>query len=734
MAATAWSTQHLCEFLDVFGALEREPMLEVALERIVTSFDAEFVSVVHNGREERRHGQQRDAACHLMTAPDGACTTSNTRLIVGRSATPFGSAEQDLLCCMARALEIALATVDLVADSRQLAMRLFEIQRAISHRAPLQEILDAITQTASELLAAEVVGLRVRSLETGGSAYSSLQGYSPAIAEDFNRVPLEAGFSGRAFVENRLVVSENYAEEPGRISRNHRYALQSAMAAPVHVHGEPVGVLNVATSTPDRVFSEAERATFSTLAEHASLAVNDASVVQQLRRSLKGATFQARHDPLTGLLNRTSVVELLDKALAVASSVNPVCVLFIDLDRFKNVNDLFGHAVGDGVLSEVARRLADSTRRSDHVARLSGDEFVIIMTAANGIEGSQTAARVSRELSETMLIGGRRICLTASVGVAEAVAPITGQSLLADADLAMYRAKQHGRARVVHFDQAMRFEMLQRSNLERELLVALEESQLVAFFQPIVRLDSGEISSVETLIRWRHPTLGLISPEDFISLAEDTGLIARIDRFVLETACEQVAEWTRSTGTQISVSVNISAGQCTDASLVTVVRETLERTGLAPERLWLEITESVVLDDTDVTLSVLREIWALGVRFMIDDFGTGYSSLVYLKRFPVGALKIDRSFVDGLGTDPDDEAIVTAIVRLGEALGHDVVAEGVETPDHVEWLRRLGCRRAQGFLFCPPVDGATLGEMLAQGRRFDHTITALAQRGSRPVV
>ena len=769
MTAAAWSTRQLAEFLEIFEVLERESMLRLAIDRIAESLDAEVAALILDDQVVRSLGFPPDEApvgvlldlCRrrrgeVELAPIGTMhflavpVSPDGSMVVMRAAERFDHDEDTLLRSMGRALSIAMtAAASLDAerslrseserraeenrrlatelDERQtLSTRLFTIQHAISHRAPLQEVLDSITLGASELLSAQVVGLRVQSMVEGDPPYASLVGYSDAIRAEFSQLPLDAGFAGRAFLENRLIVTDHYRSEPGRVSRNERYRLQSAMAAPVHVNGVPVGVLNVATAQPGRRFIEAEQDFLRALAEHASLAVSDASVVNQLRRSLEGATFQAQHDALTGLPNRSSAVDILDRALATATPSSPVCVLFIDLDRFKSVNDIFGHAIGDQVLVEVARRLHSAVRTGDHIARLSGDEFVIITAGTDATAATMTAERVTRELAEPILIGGKRIGLTASVGVAEATTPLIGEALLADADVAMYRAKQHGRARVVRFDQAMRFELLRRTDLEHQLHTAIDERQLVTYYQPCVSLDTGEVTGVEALIRWRHPTLGLILPETFIGLAEDTGLVAKIDQFVLNEACQRMAEWSTITDREFSVSVNISAGQCTDPALVSIVRDTLERTGLAPERLWLEITESVVLDDTEATLEILRELRAMGVRFMIDDFGTGYSSLVYLKRFPVDALKVDRAFVDGLDTDPEDEAIVTAIVRLADALGHAVVAEGVETVGQVEWLRRLGCTRAQGFLFCPPVDADVIREILEEGRRFGATDQVLS--------
>ena len=740
----SWSTVQLAEFLEVFEVLERAEIERLAVDRIAQALDAEVAALILDGVVVRCLGFPADRVpvqtilelgasprsevdletigpAHSVSVPVGG---PSGELVVVRVDSAFDRDEEVLLRSMGRALGIALTAANSLETSKQLATRLrerhdlssrmFKIQRSISHRAPLQEVLDSITQGAAELLSVQVVGLRVRAIEDDDESHASLLGYSPRMRAAFATLPLEDGFAGRAYSENRLIVSADYRSEPQRLGVNQRHQLEVAMAAPVHRNGEPVGVINVASNDAGRQFTEAEQEILLGLAEHASLAVNDATAVHQLRRSLEGVTFRARHDGLTQLLNRESVTEALELTLARATESSPVSVLFVDLDRFKLFNDMYGHAFGDQVLVEVADRLRSVVRADDYVARLSGDEFVIVAPGLDGDTATRLALRVAERVQEPFTMGGRDVELTISIGVAEATNPSPGEQLLANADLAMYRAKQHGRAGVVRFDQEMRSELFERAGVERELIRAIRSGELVAHFQPCVDLQNGAFCSFEALARWNHPQRGLLMPDSFIPVAEESGLVVEIDRLILDEACGHLARWSAARP-YLTMSVNLSARQFTDFGIVEVVRDSLVRHGIDGSRLWLEITESVVLGEDSSTLEILEAIRALGVRFMIDDFGTGYSSLVYLKRFPVGALKIDRAFVDGLGTDREDEAIVTTIMRLAEALGHEVVAEGVENEVQAEFLRLLGCTRAQGFLYSRPVTASEITRMLGDG-------------------
>ena len=740
----AWSTVQLAEFLEVFEAPERGLTERLAIDRIADSLDAEVVMLVLEGVVSRGLGMAPDhippdllapvsgrrsgvvelagvGTMHALGAPVGG---HEGHLLVLRCGAEFDREEETLLRSMGRALGLALTAsaslassqrlADQVGERQELSNRMFRIQQSISHRAPLQEVLDAIAQGAAEVLGVEVVGLRVAGPDAEEPPRAALVGYSDVLVEEYARLPMDAGFAGRAYSTNSLVVTDDYAAEPTRVGRNQLYGLQIAMAAPVHRNGEPVGVLNVASGDAGRRFTLFEQEILLSLAEHASLAVNDASAVHQLQRSLDGATHRAGHDALTGLPNRSAVLETLDAALTVASEHWPVSLLFVDLDRFKPLNDVFGHAFGDAVLREVADRLRSVIRVDDTLARLAGDEFVVVVPGVDGAGAAELGRRLTEYLEVPLEVQGRVVELSASVGVAESRATCPGEQLVSDADVAMYRAKDAGRSGVVRFDRTMRSDLQRRSDLERELATALRHGQIQAHFQPVVDTGTRSIVAVEALARWEHPERGLLLPDSFINIAEETGQIVQLDRMMLFDSCRRAATWT-GMHSNVTVSVNLSARHFSDRTIVAVVREALAASGLEPGRLWLEITERVAMDDDSSILEVLSELRATGVRFMIDDFGTGYSSLSYLKRYPVDAIKIDRCFVTGLGVDPLDDAIVAAIVQLADALGHRVIAEGVETEEQVAALAALGCTDVQGFLFSRAVDGATLHQLLDRG-------------------
>ena len=423
---------------------------------------------------------------------------------------------------------------------------------------------------------------------------------------------------------------------------------------------------------------------------------------------------QALHDALTGLPNRLLFVDRLAQALRrLERRESRLALLFIDLDRFKVVNDTYGHAAGDTVLVATMHRLEKVLRPGDTLARLGGDEFTVLCEDLDDVPGVRTIAeRALGAVAPPVDLGdGRRACVTASIGVA-IVGPGEGapEDLLADADSAMYRAKERGRNRIEVFDQAMRAEAVTRVERCTALRRAVENCELVVHYQPQLRLADESMSGVEALVRWEHPGLGLLGPDQFIGLAEDTGLIVALGAVVLRTACREVVSWPSASGAEaVSVAVNLSARQLSEPQLIDTVWDVLHETGMNPDRLCLEITESVLMEDVASSVEALLGLKALGVRLAIDDFGTGYSSLSYLRRFPVDVVKIDRSFVTGLGVDPAAEAIVAAVVNLAHALGLVVVGEGVETEEQLVALRALGCDRAQGFLWSRPLPSNEVG-------------------------
>lgn len=434
---------------------------------------------------------------------------------------------------------------------------------------------------------------------------------------------------------------------------------------------------------------------------------------------------QASHDALTGLANRnlfkTRMAAVLERA---SHGEGTFALLFCDLDEFKAINDSLGHAVGDEVLAEVAQRLRDCVRPGDTVARLGGDEFAVIL---EHIESEEDAAwiaeRIKQEVTQPFNIRGREMFVGVSVGIATSFTPYDHlDDLLAKADIAMYMAKSRGKGNHVRFDPEMHEAVLRQLALEEDLKHALENDELVVYYQPINDLESQRIVSFEALIRWIHPQHGLIPPNDFIPLAEQTGIIKEIGEWVLRQSCMQLSQWQAQYPHKppLAMSVNLSGRQLSDPGLVDIVADAIETSGIAPRTLTLEMTESILLNDADGVVEQLERLRDLGVRLAIDDFGTGYSSLSYLRHFPVDVLKIDRSFVKGLGTEEQDLALVQAIMSLGDVMSLDTVAEGIENPEELHELQKIGCHLGQGFLFAkpaPPRDITTLltGDTVAKG-------------------
>ncbi len=422
---------------------------------------------------------------------------------------------------------------------------------------------------------------------------------------------------------------------------------------------------------------------------------------------------EARHDPLTGLANRTQFAEQTARALQNGKDL--VAVLLVDLDDFKAVNDSMGHEAGDLVLAEVAERIRRCVRDSDVVARLGGDEFAVLVTKTiDSQDAANSASRIIRALSEPFNVMDRQARIGASVGIAvQNEAHNDVQSLLRGADVAMYLAKRQGKGRHAFFEQSQYAEILDRLNLKDDLNGALEENQFVVFYQPIVDTDSAIIRSVEALLRWKHPIRGMISPSDFIPLAEETGQINEIGRWVLHATCKQVREWQLQVPHcgELRASVNLSARQLHDPGLLHSVTEALRISGLSPEYLTLEVTESLLVADSNSTRT-LQQLTALKVKIAIDDFGTGYSSLSYLHTFPVDTIKIDQSFVQKLDESSTSHALVRTVIDLARAVGGITVAEGVENQRQLDILSDLNCDLVQGFLFSRPVPAAEFRELL----------------------
>jgi diguanylate cyclase (GGDEF)-like protein/PAS domain S-box-containing protein len=425
---------------------------------------------------------------------------------------------------------------------------------------------------------------------------------------------------------------------------------------------------------------------------------------------------EAYHDSLTGLASRALFTDRVTEALDRSVRADDVAILVLDLDGFKEINDSLGHAAGDALLIQVADRLRAAVREGDTVARFGGDEFgILIESLAARADAEAVAGRIAAALEDHFEVGGRDLRVAFSIGLASGADAEDIEQLVRNADLAMYRAKSAGGAGLAAYDPKMLSGLLQRLELEADLRLALERDELALHYQPTVDLRTGEITGFEALVRWHHPTRGIVSPLDFIGIAEATGLIVPMGRWVLAEACRQAVAWGAGSTRRLRMAVNVSVRQFEHGDLSATVAEVLAETGLPVDQLCLEMTESVLLTDTDENLTQLERLKALGVTLAMDDFGTGYSSLAYLRRYPMDILKIDRSFVDRLGGELEDEALVRTIVRLGKSLGMTTVAEGIEEKVQLQSLRELGCDVAQGYLLSRPVPASEAGRLLTEG-------------------
>ena len=441
------------------------------------------------------------------------------------------------------------------------------------------------------------------------------------------------------------------------------------------------------------------------------------SEIEHLRGVIARLVHTAAHDPLTGLPTRSVLLERLDRELARdATDGARIAILFIDLDNFKLVNDSLGHGSGDEVLSEMASRIVACIGRDDTASRFGGDEMVILHPQATDHSGVALGERILAALAEPILVSGKEVVVTASVGVALCTPGMkSAEQLLREADTALYAAKDRGRARLEQFNDDLHKRAQKRVQIESDLRAALRHAELFVEYQPQVRLKDGHVVGVEALVRWRHPERGVIPPGDFIPVAEECGLIVKIGRFVLQESCRQLAEWTKLTPRlRLAMTVNVSPREIAEPGFIEGLRKVLATSGVDPTALCLEITESVMTSATEDVVRLLEQIKQLGVFIAIDDFGTQHSSLSRLRDMPAEVLKIDRGFIDGLSREPGDTAIVSSILSLAYAMGKHTIAEGVETREQAAILLRMGCEVAQGYFFSRPVAADEIAPMLTK--------------------
>ena len=756
IATGSWAAQQLAEFLEaVSQTTDEQQAARQGVERAAEAVSAECAALLRGdaivasigwprfeiperGLQDLTRGVVADVPVPGSAAAPAMCLRlegEDAHLIVVRAGAPLVREEQTLLRGMARSLALTMRLQRTIEAERALRarsdlqaaenVRLLEtlrkrqrvleamarIQRAISRREPLQGVLETIVGAAGELLGEDAPGLLLLDADNPGwLTVAAARGYEEMDHATLRRRRVGEGVAGRAVSEGRLVVAEDYGRSADAMGGFVEIGIKAAMAAPVHEDGRIIGSLILSSFRDGRVFSRAEQDMLLSFAEHASLALTDARRVDTMLH-------QALHDALTGLPNRALFTDRLQHALTQGRRRGTSCgVIFLDLDRFKTVNDSLGHAAGDELLVTVARRVDESLRSADTAARLGGDEFAVLLEDLGGPdEGVLVAERMSEALRAPIVVQGREVFVSASVGIA--CGRHGAAELLRQADVAMYRAKAQGKGRYAVYEESMQAEVLQRLELEGELQRAIERDEIDVYYQPVIALDGQTLAGFEALARWHHPTRGLVPPLDFIPLAEDNGSIVALGRYVLRTACVQAARWVQDFPSDVPriMSVNLSGRQLEDANIVADVAAALADSGLPAAALVLEITETVLMHDTEATISRLAALKALGVRLAVDDFGTGYSSLRYLRRFPIDILKMAKPFVDGLAEVDDEEgrALARAIVDLASSLKLSCIAEGIEVGAQAVMLHELGCGLGQGFHFARPMPPADLEALIA---------------------
>jgi diguanylate cyclase (GGDEF)-like protein len=726
-----WSTGLLTEYFAAVNAAENEDQaIRDAVERAVEMVEAEVGAVVRDGRVHGAYGfggAAPEGALHGVATGEGrliapgigdlyavACPLGDAAgdaLIVGRLDESFEPEERQMLLGMAQVLGLNLRSMRVLtaerhlraekerqATSAQTRQRLVEtlltIQRAISGRRPLPEILDAVTSGAAELLDGATVSL----LLAEGGPDRRLTVASTCGGSDGR--PLHESAARAAMSGGAVLIRPDGAG--------------TVIAAPVRVTGEMAGSL--VAHLPGRTDQYTEqRDQLAAFAQQVSLALTDARTVEAVR--------EAHHDAVTGLPNRALFLKIFDRVLASrATDIDPTSVLFIDLDRFKAVNDSLGHEAGDQLLALVARRLRGCVRASDTTARLGGDEFAALLHDSPLGAATIVGERIVAAIKEPFRVAGREIFIGASIGIATSRAPAErSETLLHNADLAMYRAKKEP-GRVLVYEPYMQSEALDHLSLRGDLQRALREGEFRLQYQPLIRLGDLAPVGVEALIRWHSPTRGFVSPVDFIPIAEEFGLIVEIGQWALETSAKQVAGWRRDFP-DLGLNVNVSGHQLVHPRFADSVMRALAIAGLPSSAVTLELTESVLMSEPDLGKAALHVLRSLGVQLSIDDFGTGYSSLAYLRELPVDELKIDRAFIARAELTGEDLALVRTIVELSQILGLRTVAEGIENAAQLSALRKLGCAYGQGYHLCRPTDPGDIPARLAAPQIFTHPRT-----------
>ena len=596
---------------------------------------------------------------------------------------------------------------------------LYEATRALHESPDIESVTATGAMQARTLLEAQFSEIVLLPPNAHDAAFSTQLGPGERMGVmEPTAFDLPEPLRSKLMIERRAVLLARPI--PSRLAGGYvaSRSLKDAAMAPLLGNAGVLGVMVVGNRLGDvSTFEDQDLKLLETLAKHVGVALENGRLedsLAQLTKLKEELRHQAFHDSLTGLPNRTLFTERVAFALTRQARVKqPLAVLFLDLDDFKTINDSLGHSVGDQVLVTVAERLRRCLRPTDTVARLGGDEFGILLDDMSDAGDALIAAeRIMASLNVPANLEGRDVSIRASLGITLDAHGAEAETLLRNADLAMYTAKRRGKGRYQVFEDNMHTEMVERLELTAHLRSGLKHDEFSIHYQPIVHLDTGRIAGVEALARWNHPTRGLLRPAEFIPLAEETGLIIPLGQSILEEASHRARTWQRGLGDDqlFTMSVNLSPKQLLDPNLVKHVADALGDSALDPSSLILEITEDVFMQEAEGTLMRLRELKDLGVRLAIDDFGTGYSSLSYLERFPVDMLKIAKPFVDGLGKGPQESPLVEAVIRIGDALGLETVAEGIERAEQWDRLKDLHCEQGQGFYFAHPLeDGRVQG-------------------------
>lgn len=759
MSGPVTTFSDLPEFLaTVTTAQDPQSALRAGVARIAETFDAEVVAVVHEGqvissvgfpRGDDHHRQLREVASGALGSLDiptiGPTEASAVHLhtadcvvIVAREGEPLDRVELAHAQAMARILALALDLLESAGRERSLRLlteekireneqlleehraqqrvleAILRIQRLISQRRPVDAILQAITGEAAALLGADIAGVCLAASD--GASHRALATGSD-LGDSVARAMSETGLHelGRRAADGRLVTPRKLD-----LTLNKGPMQAVAIGAPVYDDGSPIGGFFVVKANSSATGDDIDAAAVQTFASQASIALTDASTLDELHH--------ASHDLLTGLPNRALFQERFEQALDRAGrNGTTTALLFLDLDRFKAVNDNLGHAAGDALLKEIGARLADVGRLYETVARIGGDEFAIVLEDASRETAEAVAERLLSCVGEAISPVGTSGSSSASIGIALGEGGShTTDELLRRADIAMYKVKAAGRAGKAVYDDSMGATRLDQNAVAEALQVALVGDQFVVHYQPILCLRTRTITGVEALVRWQHPDRGLLFPGDFIEAAEETGMIVPIGRRVLAMACQQTSEWRRAipAACDLSVSVNLSGRQLEEERCARDVARALEDSGLDPSALTLEVTESIFAGDAEVAGARLRTLKDLGISLAVDDFGTGFSSLSYVHNYPFDVLKIDRSFVQGLGTAANRGAIVKTMVALGQEMSMKVVAEGIEELEELAQLRALRCSHGQGFLFSRPIAPESFAALMSSAPRMTEDVVA----------